>query len=100
LLHRSVLEERLCLVAQVAVLGRRWLGHGADQKCRCSDLLAGPGQTQGTFFAAAHHDQLLGGTSRLSILCTIASTLLLEGETQFLRLPAFLVELGHKLSEL
>jgi hypothetical protein len=44
LLHSRLLDKGLRLTVQVACLGRRWLGHGLEQRHRCDELLACPGQ--------------------------------------------------------
>jgi hypothetical protein len=44
MLHRRLLNEGLCLAAQVACFTRQWFGHGSEQRCHCDELLYRPGR--------------------------------------------------------
>ena len=90
----------MCLLAQVATLGRGWLRHCTDQECCSGDLLTSHGQRQGDSFAAFRQDPLPSDTSHLPSSRTMAGTSLLEHEAQLLHLPVLIVELGFELSEL
>jgi len=100
LLHGSLLDELLCLAAQVATRGCRWLGHSLEKVSRSDELLARRLQFRGFVDVVVGQDALPGNTSRRLGMCTTRGMLLLECGAQLLGLLTLLVELDLKLLEL
>jgi hypothetical protein len=77
-----LLDERLCLAVQVLRLGRRWGGHGPQQRHDCDELLARSRGSVQIIDVVVGVDALTGLLAQLACAFSVRGSLSNDGGTK------------------